>query len=309
MEMWQLQQMQALPLEIKIQKTKLRIKEWYDNFDGEVYVSFSGGKDSTVLLHIARQVFSDIEAVFVNTGLEYPEVVNFVKKTDNVAWLRPKMNFKEVIKKYGYPVVTKEQAHYIHMVRNTKSKHLIKKHLHGINKDGTTTKFTISKKWKYLIEAPFKISDSCCDVMKKRPIKKYEKESGKKPFLGNMANESILRQKIYMKVGCNSFDSKRQVSTPLGFWTEQDILQYIIENKIKIADCYGKIEIQKGIVQDVYEINGVRRTGCMFCMFGVHLEKGENRFQIMEKTHKKLYDYCINVLGCGKVLDYIGVEY
>lgn len=85
-----LKQMQSLPLSIKIRMTKLRIRDWYDYFDGQVYVSFSGGKDSTVLLHIARELYPDIEAVFVNTGLEYPEIQKFVKSFDNVTILRPK---------------------------------------------------------------------------------------------------------------------------------------------------------------------------------------------------------------------------
>lgn len=102
-----LQQMQSLPLSAKILMTKRRIREWYDYWDGQVYVSFSGGKDSTVLLHIAREVYPDIEAVFVNTGLEYPEIQSFVKTFDNVTILRPKMRFDEVIKTYGYPIISK----------------------------------------------------------------------------------------------------------------------------------------------------------------------------------------------------------
>ena len=94
-----LQQMQSLPLSVKILMTKRRIREWYDYWDGQVYVSFSGGKDSTVLLHIAREVYPDIEAVFVNTGLEYPEIQSFVKTFDNVTILRPKMRLDEVITK------------------------------------------------------------------------------------------------------------------------------------------------------------------------------------------------------------------
>ena len=102
-----LQQMQSLPLSAKILMTKRRIREWYDYWDGQVYVSFSGGKDSTVLLHIARELYPDIEAVFVNTGLEYPEIQSFVKTFDNVTILRPKMRFDEVIKTYGYPIISK----------------------------------------------------------------------------------------------------------------------------------------------------------------------------------------------------------
>src|SRR5690554_2266552 len=98
--------LQALPLEMKVLKTQQRIREWITRFgtDG-VYVSFSGGKDSTVLLHIVRELYPDIEAVFVDTGLEYPEIRQFVKGFENVTWLRPKMRFDEVIKKYGYPVI------------------------------------------------------------------------------------------------------------------------------------------------------------------------------------------------------------
>lgn len=64
--------LQALPLDVKIEKTKRRIKEWYDYWDGQVYVSFSGGKDSTVLLDLVRNVcgYTDVPAVFVDTGLE-----------------------------------------------------------------------------------------------------------------------------------------------------------------------------------------------------------------------------------------------
>lgn len=95
--------LQSLPLEVKVAKTKQRIREWVTHFgkDG-VYVSFSGGKDSTVLLHLVRELYPDIEAVFINTGLEYPEIQKFVKTFDNVTILRPKMRFDEVIKKYGY---------------------------------------------------------------------------------------------------------------------------------------------------------------------------------------------------------------
>ena len=88
--------MQSLPLESKVLMTERRIAEWIERFgeDG-VYVSFSGGKDSTVLLHMVRRLYPNVPAVFVDTGLEYPEIREFVKTIDNVVWLRPKMNFKK----------------------------------------------------------------------------------------------------------------------------------------------------------------------------------------------------------------------
>lgn len=109
--------LQALPLNLKIAKTQNRIREWYNYYGGEVYVSFSGGKDSTVLLDIVRGLYPDIDAVYVDTGLEYPELRDFVKTIDNVTWLKPKKNFKSVIQEYGYPIVSKEVAIRF-MVRN-----------------------------------------------------------------------------------------------------------------------------------------------------------------------------------------------
>jgi 3'-phosphoadenosine 5'-phosphosulfate sulfotransferase (PAPS reductase)/FAD synthetase len=72
MERWELQQLQGLPLELKVLKSKQRIKEWYEHYNGDVYVSFSGGKDSTVLLRMVRELYPDVPAVFIDTGLEYP---------------------------------------------------------------------------------------------------------------------------------------------------------------------------------------------------------------------------------------------
>lgn len=90
-----LYQMQSLPLSIKIRMTQYRIRKWVDYYgtDG-VYIAFSGGKDSSVLLHIAREMYPEISAVYVDTGLEYPEVREFVKRQENVEIIRPKMNFR-----------------------------------------------------------------------------------------------------------------------------------------------------------------------------------------------------------------------
>lgn len=107
----ELKHLRSQPLERKVRITQTRIIEWYEHYKGQVYVSFSGGKDSTVLLDLARRIYPDIEAVFVNTGLEYPEIVKFVQTVDNVTILKPKKRFKEVVEEYGYPVISKEVSH------------------------------------------------------------------------------------------------------------------------------------------------------------------------------------------------------
>ncbi len=108
MEAWELQQMQSLPLKAKIIKSKKRIQEWFDYWGGNVYVSFSGGKDSTVLLHIARSIYPNIKAVFIDMGLEYPEIRSFVKTIGNVEWLKPERDFRSIILEYGYPIISKQ---------------------------------------------------------------------------------------------------------------------------------------------------------------------------------------------------------
>ena len=293
--------LQSLPLDIKIMKTKRRIQEWVDYYgESKVYISFSGGKDSTVLLNLVRQVNPNIPGVFIDTGLEYPETKEFVKSIDNITILRPKMSFKQVIEKYGYPMVSKEQANYLDDIRNSTEKMKIRR-LEG----DSHGRFKLSKKWYYLIDAPFKVSHRCCNVMKKEPAKRYEHETGRVPFIATLAEESSLRQQSYLKTGCNAFNSKRPNSTPLAFWKEQDILKYIYDNKLSINKAYGEV-IRK---DDVYSTTKCDRTGCIYCGFGVHLEKEPNRYQRLEQTHPQLYNYCMDKLGFKEVCEYMNIPY
>ena len=300
----ELKLLQNYPLELKIEKTKLRIREWYEHYNGEVYVSFSDEKDSTVLLHIVRSLYPDVEAVFINTGLEYPEIYKFVKTFDNVTILKPKMNFKQVITTYGYPIISKECSQYIHDIRHS-TERMRQRRLYGDSKG----RFKLPNKYHYLIDAPFEISNKCCEVMKKRPAKKFEKETGKVPIIGTMAEESSLRQQSYLQHGCNSFESKRPVSTPLGFWTEQDILEYIMKYNLEIPSVYGDIIKVRKDDKDIYKTTKLHRTGCIFCGFGCHMEPEPNRFQLLKETHPNLYEYCMNKLGMDEVLNYINVKH
>lgn len=296
--------MQHLSLDIKISMTKSRIRQWYNEFSGDVYVSFSGGKDSTVLLHLVRELYPEVPAVYVDTGLEYPEIRDFVKTIDNVTWLRPEMNFKEVILKYGYPIISKEQSAFIQEYRTTKSEKLKKIRLEG-NKYG---RGKISKKWRFLIDAPFLIGDKCCDIMKKNPAKKYEKETGLHPYIGTMAEESAQRKSNWIKYGCNAFEKTRPTSQPLSFWTEQDILQYIRDYNIDYAkEVYGSIvEDENGLLHTT----GCQRTGCEFCLYGAQCEKGKGRLERIKEMHPKRYEFIMrpvneNGLGYKEVVDYI----
>lgn len=331
-----LQQMQAVPLEGKILMTKQRIRDWYDHWEGQVYVSFSGGKDSTVLKHIVDSIYDDIPAVFVNTGLEYPEIQRFVRDikegkfscfNTDVEIIRPEMRFDEVIKTYGYPVISKEIAERAYYAQ--KGSQWAINAFKGLDKNGKPVSFKqMFIKYQTLLDAPFPISHYCCNVMKKHPVKHYEKQTDRKAIVGTMACESTRRRQAWEQTGCNAYESNRPMSKPMSFWTEQDVLHYIKEFNVPYCPVYGDIQIkrksstdeiegQMNLIDylgdyepgDILETTGCYRTGCMFCMFGCHLEKEPNRFQRMKKTHPKQYAYCMDQLGLKEVLEYIGVPY
>lgn len=387
-EMSDLKMMQALPLSVKILLTKRRIRDWVNEYgiDG-VYVSFSGGKDSTVLLKIAREMYPDIKAVFVDTGLEYPEIRNFVRTWDNVEWLKPKMNFRRVIEKYGYPFISKEVSERVYYAQ----KYLAWEREHGaVDKTGKPTAYGLSEllglrpvvgakrgidivneinhetiidcikqsgkgtykisallgdlrkdgkknqynyeKYLWLVGCPYPISNHCCGVMKKSPVHSYSKATGRLPILGTMAVESRLRLSDWKKNGCNGFDMKSPRSMPMAFWTEQDVLQYIYRFGIKIAAVYGDVVVDgeteaipgqltlgdnnpewAKFNPDAPKLKTTvrKRTGCMFCGYGCHLEKpGEGRFEQMKLTHPKQYEWIMKSkeeggLGYKDVIDWL----
>lgn len=305
--------------------TKRRIREWYEHYDGDVYVSFSGGKDSTVLKHIIDSMYNDVPALFVNTGLEYPEIQRFVKEVKDgkypcfntdVVIMRPEMRFDEVIKKYGYPVISKEISQKIHegrvATKNGKPDNYATRQFNGtyLSRNGKT--YHSVTKYKWLYESDIPISHMCCDVMKKRTAHKYERETNRRPFIGTMASESQLRKHAWVMNGCNAFNAKVPKSTPLSFWTEQDVFEYIIRFNVPYCQIYGDIVADEKTGKR--KCTGADRTGCMFCMFGVHLEKEPNRFQRMKVTHPNQYNYCMKPvseggLGLQEVLTKLGVPY
>lgn len=290
-----LRQRQALPLEDKVKLSLEKIETWYEYWEGNVYVAFSGGKDSTVLLDLVRSKYPEVPGVFVDTGLEYPEIKEFVRTFDNITWLKPKMPFHKVIEKYGYPVVSKTVSMSINRfnVGQTSGVKCTKQYrLYG-GKKGVKSG-VIPKKHHYLLNAPFKISEKCCDVMKKRPSHIYNKESGRVPFTGEMAKDSNNREIQYLKTGCNAIAKGNPKSTPLGFWTEQDIWMYLKNYNVSYSKIYDM---------------GEKRTGCMFCMFGVHMEGEPNRFQRMAISHPKHYKLCMEKLGIKEVLQYMNIPY
>jgi 3'-phosphoadenosine 5'-phosphosulfate sulfotransferase (PAPS reductase)/FAD synthetase len=322
--------MQGWSLDRKIQVTQTRILEWFEKWNNEVYVSFSGGKDSTVLADLAARICKvrncKLVLWFSDTGLEYPEVREHVKQFPN--YLEEKYGveveliidypkdkngkriiFRDVITSEGYPIISKEVALKIKDARRNPNGYSMQSFVEGSPKNIKYPKFKLVK-YKYLLDAPFEISHKCCDIMKKKPSKQFEKERKLHPIIGTMTCESNARRTEWLKHGCNAFDNKRPMSRPISFWTEQDVLRYLNQYKIPYPSIYGDIVTDEN---GYLKTTGCDRTGCMYCGFGCHLEKEPNRFQKLKETHPKIREYCMKPvkdggLGMKEVLEYIGVK-
>lgn len=306
----------SYPLEAKIHMSKMRIRQFIrEHGEDGVYISYSGGKDSDVLLHLCRSMYPDLIAVFIDTPMEFPQVREHAETIDNLIRIRPKKNIKEIIKENGFCFPSKETATLIKDYRKGLP-YAIKK-INGLDKDGNESVYRSQfKKWKALAESEYEISNGCCIEMKEKPAIEFEKETGRCPILGIRAEESSRRKNAYLKTGCISYGNRPTLKC-IAFWTEQDILQYIRQNDIRIASPYGEIvEENRQMCLPGFEeafpsklkLTGEPRLGCMFCCVGCHLDYKDGKFQKFERLRKfnePLYNYCMKELGVGKFLKYV----
>lgn len=273
----ELQERQKWSLEQKIDHSLGTIDQFYQRLNGQVYVSFSGGKDSTVLYWLARKIYPDIKAVFCNTGNEYPDIVKFVRGMKdegmNIDIIHPKIKPKDVIANYGFPLVSKETSEKVWYAKNRPDS-VRAKYALG---EKQSKYYCIAKKYMYLVQEPYNIHSACCDKLKKEPFALYEKETKLSPIMGTMASESKRRENKYIQMGgCNVFHEKGGgKSMPLSIWLEQDVWDCIEKYNIPIAEIYKK---------------GAKRTGCMFCGYGCQFPD-DNRLQLVYDLHPKWYEH------------------
>lgn len=173
MNIEELRYRQSWTLHQKIDHSIGVIDQFVSRLDGNVYVGFSGGKDSTVLLDLCRIIKPDIKAVFCNTGNEYPDIVKFVRELKdtegyNIEIIYPKIKPKEVFNKYGFPLISKEVSEKIYYAKHHKETMRARIAM-GLE---PSKWYTLSKKWKRFINETFDINNACCKKLKKRTVYK-----------------------------------------------------------------------------------------------------------------------------------------
>lgn len=314
---------QKQPYDFKVRYAEIRAHEFLNECAArglDVHVSV-GGLDSITLLLFLRSIGIDCPAISVSS-LE-DKSIQAVHKQLGVIHLKPLKSKVEVIRDHGYPILSKEIASKIALLQNPSDRNVTVRHAIITGETGayggyrTGTRMQLAKKWLELFggadeegkqlgfsAAPFKVSDRCCYWMKERPCNDWAKEHNSAPYLGLMASEGGRREKAIMRNGCNYFGKNTIRSAPFAIFTRQDLLQLALDLRVPVPEIYGEI------VRDpdgTLRTTRAQRTGCSMCGFGVQLEKRPNRFDRLYEDNPKEWDFWMNKMGWGDVLDYIGV--
>lgn len=324
---------QQMPYDFKVKYAKIRAQEFYDHpeINGNCHVSV-GGLDSITLLVFLRSIGIDVPAVSVS-ALE-DKSIQAVHRRLGVEALKPLKSKVEVIREFGWPVLSKEIAGKVSLLQNPSTKNATVRHAiitgetgaYGGYRKGTRMK--MSQKWLEKFggyenetegvdyQTPdFLVSDKCCYYLKERPCDDYAKRKGSYPYLGLMASEGGRRQKALMLNGCNYISPGTKRSCPFAIFSRQDLLQLALDLHVPVPEIYGEI------VRDpdgILRTTKAQRTGCSMCGFGIHLEKRPHRFDWLWQRNPKEWEMWMHHVdqlpdgtwyGWGHVLDYIGVEW
>ena len=280
-----------------------------------------GGLDSITLLCFLRKIGIDVPAVSVS-ALEDRSIIK-VHKALGVESIRPIKKKPDVIREFGYPILSKEIAGKISLLQHPSEKNKTVRHAiitgetgaYGGNRKGTRMK--LSQHWLELFggadaegaergyqAAPFLVSDKCCYYLKEKPCDDWARDHYSAPFLGLMASEGGRRQKALMMHGCNYFGETTIRSAPFAIFQRQDVLQLALDLKVPVPEIYGEIVMDQ---DGKLRTTKAQRTGCSMCGFGIHMEKRPHRFDRLWVRSPKEWEFWMIEMGWGDVLDYIGV--
>ena len=232
------------------------------------YLSFSGRKDSTVVHYLLDMAIpgNTIPRVFINTGIEYNEIVKFVEEMaqndERFVLIKPSKPIKQTLETYGYPFKSKEHSKKVHEYHSSKyTTAYLDRYLTGKNKDGTPTMFKCPDvlRYQFTDELKINISHLCCDKLKKKPVKEWAKKNNKSACITGMRSaEGGAR----IQLTCILADKNGVLRkfNPL-LKVDDDWEEWFIEKyNIKLSSLY-------------YEPYNFNRTGCKGCPFSLTLQE------------------------------------
>lgn len=314
---------QQLPYEQKVAYAEIRAWEFYRECgkrDLNCHVSV-GGLDSITLYLFLQSIGIKVPAVSVSV-LE-DKSIQKIHEQLGIIQLKPLKSKVQVIKEFGFPVLSKEIANKISLLQRPSDDNKTVRHAiitgetgaYGGNRSNSRMK--LSQCWLELfggyenknenvnyLKPDFLVSDKCCYYLKEKPCDNWAKENNSVPYLGLMASEGGRRQKSLMINGCNYFGASTIRSAPFAIFSRQDLLQLALDLNVPVPEVYGTIERDSS--GKLYTTRA-QRTGCSMCGFGIQKERTRpHRFDLLYQNNPAEWSFWMNDVGFGEVFDWIG---
>lgn len=314
------------PYEFKVNYAYARAKEFKQECDRRglnTHVSV-GGLDS-ITLYIFLRDYCGIDVPGVSASTLEDKSIQRVHRQLGIEAVKPAKSKVEIIKEFGYPILSKETAAKIELLQNPSEKNKTVRHAIITGETGEyggfqkNSRMKMSQKWLEKFggyenetegvdygKPDFKVSSKCCYYLKEKPCDDWAKEHNSVPYLGLMASEHGRREKSLMLNGCNYFGKTTIRSAPFAIFSRQDLLRLALDLKVPVPEIYGTIDRDEN--GQLYTTKA-QRTGCSMCGFGIHLEKRPHRFDRLREDHPDEWRFWMYDMGWGHVLDYIGIEW
>lgn len=317
MDLREFMEMQNWEYEDKVAHAEERAWSFYRKMASNVFISVGGIDSITLALFLWERIDKEIPAVSVSVleDKSVQEVHHQLAARGNFVFLTPSKSKVEVIRQYGYPVISKDVADKIELIQNPTEDNATVRNAIITGQTGRQGGYRYSQhmrladRWQQLFveqQSPFKVSGKCCYYMKEKPCDAYSRQTGRKVFMALMASEGGRRAKALAQHGCNYYGKTVTRSCPFAIFSRQDILRLAIEMKTPVPTIYGEI---KRRADGTLETTRARRTGCTMCGFGIHMEARPHRFDRLHQDNPKEWGFWMYEMGWGKVLNYIGIEW
>ena len=337
-------QKQMLPYATKVQMSKIRIRDFYDEAVRRglnCHVSV-GGLDSITLACLIRSMgYTEDQIPFVSASQLEDLSIQKVHKELGCINVKPLKSKVKVLQDEGFPVLSKRIANKIDTLAHPTEKNKTIRHAIITGNCGALGHYAQNSKMQlpigylklfggldeegrslgYGYPTNFKVSNKCCYYLKEAPCDKWAKEHNSVPYLGIMASEGGQRADALEEHGCNYWGKTTARSAPFSFYYHSDVIHLAVDLGVHIPEIYGEVvksEKPNKFGDYEYSTTGEQRTGCSMCGFGIQLESRPHRFDRLYERSPKEWDFWMNrcckdddgiEYGWGRVLDYIGIPW